>query len=279
MQYKIAVAQMDAGSDTKENLGKIEQCIHEAAAKGTDFIVFPEHAEYFGTDYGRQATTVPGEITRFFASCARKYEIQIHCGTMAEKNPSGYPYNTSILFSARGEILGCYRKIHLFDVVLESVSGYRESDEASPGDEIVFCDTEFGRIGMAVCYDLRFPELFRILAKQGADVIVLPANFTQETGRAHWESLVRARAIENTCFVVAAGQCGRKDAFVSYGHSMIVDPWGDVLAAAGDREEILYADIDTDRIRQVREQIPSLSNVREDVYRLRVLKPYPNDGH
>ncbi len=269
MRYKMAVAQMDTGSDTRVNREKTRQYIREAAGRGADFIVFPEHADYLGRDHASHAVLVPGEMTRFFASCAEKYGIQIHCGTITEQNPGRNPYNTSVLFSSRGEILGCYRKLHLFDVALEGAPGYRESDEASPGDEIVLCDTEFGRIGMAVCYDLRFPELFRLLAKQGAELIVLPANFTEETGRAHWETLVRARAIENTCFVAAAGQCGKKDAFASYGHSMIVDPWGNVLAEAGSQEEILYADIDTDRIRQVREQIPSLSNVREDVYRLK----------
>lgn len=269
MQYRIAVVQMDSGNDTEKNLAQIEKCIREAAEKEAALIIFPEHAEYLGMDYGKHTSPVPGEITRFFASCAEKYGIYVHCGTMTEQNTEGCPYNTSILFSPRGEILGRYRKLHMFDVALEDGPGYRESGEVSPGDDIVLCDTELGRIGMAVCYDLRFPEIFRIMAKQGADMMVLSANFTKDTGRAHWEPLIRARAIENTCYVAAAGQCGKKDAFTAYGHSMIVDPWGEVLARAGDQEEILYAVIDTDRIRQVRKQIPSLMNTREDVYQLR----------
>ncbi len=268
MQYKAAVAQINSGSDTEENLVKIGQCIREAAEREADLIIFPEHAEYLGMDYGDHTSPVPGEITRFFASCARKNGIYVHCGTMTEENTEGCLYNTSILFSSRGEILGSYRKLHMFDVALEDGPGYRESGEVSPGDDIVLCDTEFGRLGMAVCYDLRFPELFRIMAKQGAGMMVLSANFMEDTGRAHWEPLIRARAIENTCYVAAAGQCGKKDAFVSYGHSMIVDPWGNILSEAGDGEEILYAVIDTDRIRQVRKQIPSLANTREDVYQL-----------
>jgi predicted amidohydrolase len=163
----------------------------------------------------------------------------------------------------------------MFDVELTEGPGYRESSEASPGDEIVVCGTELGKIGLAVCYDLRFPELFRIMAARGAELLVVSANFTQDTGRAHWEPLLRARAIENTCYVAAAGQCGRNDSFTSYGNSMIVDPWGEVIARAGTEEEIIYAEVDAGRIRDVRTQIPSLANVRGDVYRL---EPVPENG-
>ena len=274
MKYRAAVVQMNSGDDIRKNKEKITDYIREAAENGAALVIFPEHAEYLGPDYGSHASPVPGETTRFFASCAREYGIHVHCGTMTEKNPEGCPCNTSILFSPEGGILGSYRKLHMFDVDIENGPGYRESDEISKGDRIVLCDTGLGRMGMAVCYDLRFPEMFRLMAKQGADLMVLPANFTRDTGVSHWEPLIRARAIENTCYVMAAGQCGRKAAFMAHGHSMIVDPWGDVLAMAGDHEEILYAQIDTDRIRQVRRQIPSVSNIREDVYQLKAVDPY-----
>lgn len=268
MQYKIAVAQMDSKEDTEENLMKIETCISRAAGNDADLIIFPEHAEYLGMDYEGYASAVPGEITCFFAACAERYGLYVHCGTLTEKKEGGKPYNTSILFSPEGEIISRYRKLHMFDVRLTDGPGYLESAEVSPGDEIVVCDTELGKIGLAVCYDLRFPEQFRIMARQGAGLMVLSANFTENTGKAHWESLLRARAIENTCYVAAAGQCGKKDAFVAYGHSMVIDPWGEVIARAGTEEEILYAVIDTDRIEEVRRQVPSLANVRGDVYKL-----------
>lgn len=268
MKYTIAAAQMDSGGDTERNLVKVENCIRMAAENGARLILFPEHAEYLGKDYISHAVPVPGEITRFYSSCARRYGVYVHSGTLTEKREAGYPYNTSLLFAPDGSMAGAYRKLHMFDVDIEDGPGYQESSEASPGDEIVLCDTELGRIGLAVCYDLRFPELFRIMAGQGAELMVLAANFTHNTGKDHWETLVRARAVENSCYVAAVGQCGQKDDFMSYGHSAIVDPWGVVLAMAGVEEEIIYADIDTERICQVRRQIPSLSNVRSDVYRL-----------
>ena len=268
MQYKIAVVQMDSGDDTEENLVKLEKYISRASENGADLVIFPEHAEYLGMDYGNHAFSVPGKITRFFASCAEKYGIYVHCGTLTEKKEGGRPYNTSVLFTPKGEMAGCYRKLHMFDVAITGGPGYRESAEVSAGDEIEVCDTEFGKIGLAICYDLRFPELFRIMAKQGAGLMVLSANFTENTGKAHWETLLRARAIENTCYVAAAGQCGKKDAFEAYGHSMVIDPWGEVIARAGTGEEIIYAVIDTEWMEEVRRQIPSLANVREDVYEL-----------
>lgn len=268
MNYKIAAAQICSGEDTEENLAKIEDCIGRAAGNQADLVIFPEHAEYLGKDYGHHASDVPGEITRFFASCAKKYSIYVHCGTITERREGGSPYNTSILFSPDGRMAGRYRKLHMFDVELKDGPGYRESLEVSPGDEIVVCDTELGRIGLAVCYDLRFPELFRIMAGKGAGLLVISANFTEDTGRAHWEPLLRARAIENTCYVAAAGQCGRNESFAAYGNSMIIDPWGEVVARAGTEEEIIYAEADAGRIRDVRAQIPSLANIRRDVYRL-----------
>lgn len=267
MKYKVAVAQMDSGEDTEENQLKMERYMKKAAGNGADLIIFPEHAEYLGMDYENHASPVPGEITDFYASCAERYGLYVHCGTLTEKREGGKPYNTSILFSPEGKMVSCYRKLHMFDVEITDGPGYMESEEVSPGNDIVVCDTEFGRIGLAVCYDLRFPELFRIMAKQGAGLMVLSANFTENTGKAHWEALLRARAIENTCYVAAAGQCGKRGAFASHGHSMVIDPWGRVIARAGTEEEILYAVVDTERIKEVRNQIPSLANVREDVYR------------
>lgn len=275
MKYKAAVVQFSSGEDIQENLARIETCIGRAAGNQAELVIFPEHAEYLGKDYRQHASDVPGEMTRFYASCARKYGIYVHCGTLTERREDGNPYNTSILFSPDGTMAGRYRKLHMFDVELAEGPGYRESSEASPGDEIVVCGTELGKIGLAVCYDLRFPELFRIMAARGAELLVVSANFTQDTGRAHWEPLLRARAIENTCYVAAAGQCGRNDSFTSYGNSMIIDPWGEVIARAGTEEEIIYAEVDAGRIRDVRTQIPSLANVRGDVY---LLEPVPENG-
>ena len=176
-------------------------------------------------------------------------------------------YNTTVVLDPDGQIIGKYRKLHMFDVVLDGVATYQESATITPGDEIVLVTIDGVKVGLAICYDLRFPELFRILALRGAEVIVLPAAFTMTTGKDHWEILIRARAIENGVFMVAAAQVGQHPpGDWCYGRSMIVDPWGTVLATAPDVETVVRADLELARLRQVRRQIPSLANRRAESY-------------
>ena len=173
-----------------------------------------------------------------------------------------------MLFSPEGRCVAAYRKLHMFDVNVEDGPSYRESDEIIPGATVCLADTDLGRLGLSICYDLRFPQLYRLMADNGAEVLIVSANFTDSTGEAHWEPLLRARAIENTCYVLACGQCGQKPAFKAHGHSMVIDPWGRILAEAGEKEEILYADISSEVLKKTRKQIPCLQNQREDLYQL-----------
>jgi predicted amidohydrolase len=205
---------------------------------------------------------VPGPLTEQLAERARRHGIYLHAGSFYEL-VEGDPRvrNTTVVFDPAGEIVARYSKIHMFDVDLAGGVSYRESAVVAPGEEIVTFEMDGVRVGLAICYDLRFPELFRILALRGAEVIILPAAFTMTTGKDHWETLIRARAIENQVYMVAPGQVGSYDgAHWCYGRSMVVDPWGTVLATAPDLPTVVTATIDRERLQTVRRQIPSLAN-------------------
>lgn len=263
----VALVQMDTQADKRKNLRKIKESVREAAGHGARLVVFPERADYIGSETAKHANTVPGEITEFFAALARENDVWLHTGSMAEKSEKK-PHNTSLLFSPDGSCRAKYRKLHMFDVNVENGPNCRESDDTAPGNQVCLADTEFGRMGLSVCYDLRFPQLYRLMADNGAEILVVSANFTDPTGAAHWEPLLRARAIENTCYVLACGQCGQKEAFKAHGHSMVIDPWGRILAKAGDKEEILYAQLSAEILEKTRKQIPCLQNQRDDLYQL-----------
>ena len=270
MKYKIALAQMDSGSDMPENLNKIRTLTAQAADAGAKLVVFPETVEYIGPKMADHASDLPGPMSEFFAGLAKEHRIHLCTGSVSERNADGRAYNTSLLFSDEGEQLAAYRKLHLFDIDIVNGPSVHESKTIAPGREITVCSTPLGILGFTVCYDLRFPELFRLLALKGAEVILVPANFTADTGAAHWESLLRARAIENTCYIAAVGQVGQKPKYRAYGNSMVVNPWGTVIArGSGDREELVIAEIDTDRVAEVRMQMPSLTGRRTDIYTLK----------
>lgn len=193
----------------------------------------------------------------------------VHGGSITEEIPGERrSYNTSVFIGPDGNVLAQYRKLHTFDITLADGTEFRESDRVCPGDQIVTVPTQLGIFGMSVCYDVRFPELYRLLALNGAQLFFVPASFTAETGAAHWETLLRARAIENGCYVIAAGQTGKKPAYTAYGHSMLVDPWGNVTVQAETEPGIFYGEIDLDLVRKIRSQMPSLENRRPDVYTL-----------
>ena len=268
---EVAVLQMNSGDDARANIAAALDLIDRAAAAGARLVVLPEVWPYLGPDEANRAhaETIPGPITEQLAARAHRHGIYVHGGSIYETRP-GDPglYNTSVVIDPRGEIIARYSKIHMFDVVLDGVEQYKESATVTPGDEIVVVEIDGIQVGLAICYDLRFPELFRILALQGAEAIVLPAAFTLTTGKDHWETLIRARAIENAVYMIASAQWGKHPpGNWCYGRSMIVDPWGTVLATAADGVGIARATVSPARVAEVRGKIPSLANRRPIAYR------------
>ncbi|MBW3631893.1 MAG: carbon-nitrogen hydrolase family protein [Chloroflexi bacterium] len=266
----IAVLQMNSKADRGENIAAALALIDRAAAAGARMVALPEVWPYLGPEDSNRdhAETVPGPTTDLLAERARRHGIYIHGGSIYESRP-GDPgmYNTTVVIDPQGEIVARYSKIHMFDVVLNSDDEYRESATVTPGTEIVVTEIDGIQVGLAICYDLRFPELFRILALKGAQAVILPAAFTLMTGKDHWETLIRARAIENEIYMVAPAQWGTYlPGKWCYGRSMVVDPWGTVLATAPDGVGTAQATIDPMRVETVRRQIPSLANRRPEAY-------------
>lgn len=261
MTNKIAIAQITSTTDREQNLKKVLPMISEAADNGADLIAFPEALLCLGDQdaAGKKiAETIPGDTVRLFQEEAQKRNISILMGSIPEKdaeNP-GKTFNTSVLMDRKGELVGVYQKIHLFDVDLPT-GRFMESDTVSAGKELVCCDHEIGKIGLTICYDLRFPNLYQRLTTLGAQIIFNVAAFTHETGKAHWLPLLRARAIENQVYIAASGQYGwHGKKRRTFGHSVLIDPWGKVIAEAPDGEGIIYGDIDLSLIASVRQKIP-----------------------
>ncbi len=270
-KYKIAVVQLDSQNNKGENLKTACRCIDEAAAEGVRLVSFPEMMNLSGENIGEGGghETIPGYTTEILMAKAREHGIYIHSGSFCEKIPGGEKaYNTSVIIDPEGEIIARYRKLHTFDVTLPDGTVCDESARVHPGNEIVTVDTALGKLGMSICYDIRFPELYRIMALDGAQVIFTPASFTMPTGKDHWEPILRTRAIENGCYIVSPGQIGKKVHFTAYGNSMVVDPWGTVVSRARDTVGVIYAEIDLDYEDAIRAKIPSLANRRADVYDL-----------
>ncbi len=267
---RVAAVQMNSRDDKAANIESALELIDRAAGTGSRLIALPEVWTYLGPTEGNYdaAETVPGPTLDRLAERARRHGVYLHAGSVYERI-EGDPRlrNTSAVFDPDGNLIATYRKMHLFDVVLDGVATYRESETVAAGEEITTLDVDGLAVGLAICYDLRFPELFRLLALQGAGLIVLPAAFTMTTGKDHWEVLIRARAIENGVYMVAPAQLGQHPpGNWSYGRSLIVDPRGTILATAPDTETVITADIDLSRIEQVRRQIPSLANRMPEHY-------------
>jgi predicted amidohydrolase len=271
MRLPVALVQLDATDDVRGNIERATALVAEAAGAGARLVVLPEYLQYRGPDEGYRASArpIPGPFTDAFAEVARRHDAWILAGSLAETSEDPMrPYNTSALLGPDGAIVASYRKIHLFDVAVDAGPVDTESARVSAGSDPVCADVDGIRVGMSVCYDLRFPELYRTLALGGAEVVTVPANFTERTGRDHWEVLLRARAIENGAWVLAPGQAGGPPGQPAFGRSMVVDPWGTVVAQASDGVGIVHAIVDTERVAAVRRQIPSLANRRPATYRL-----------
>ena len=270
-RIRVACVQMTSRADKAANLETAERLVAQAAATGADIVVLPEKWNAIGDAALYHATAEPlegGESVAAMSAWARTHGITLVGGSIVElREGREKRSNTSLVFDSDGEIVATYRKIHLFDVEVGGVV-YRESESEEPGDEAVVAEAEDWKLGLSVCYDIRFPELYRILALEGAQLVTVPAHFTTPTGKDHWHVLLRARAIENQYYVAAPAQVGETlPGRPAYGRSLIVDPWGIVLAQAPDEETVISAELDRARLRSVREKLPSLANRQADAYR------------
>ena len=273
---RAAVIQINSGSDAASNLERAEMHVRAAASDGAELVCLPEKWALLGSGeiIAAGAEPLDGPIVTAAAGWAKELGVHLCAGSVPEApEDGGKPYNTCVLIDSEGEITATYRKLHMFDV---EVGGheYRASEHERAGEEIETATAGDLELGLTVCYDLRFPELFRILALRGATAFTIPSAFTAETGRAHWETLIRARAIENSAFVIAAGQVGKAEPhYESWGHSMLADPWGRILASIDEGEGHACANLDLAELRRVRESLPSLANRRGDTYEWPVEAP------
>ncbi len=266
-RFRAACIQLRCGEDVAENLRVATDLIRDAHAAGAEFIATPENTSFMAADAGAklQIARVEREDVSLGAFCtlAKELGIWLLVGSLAIKVSETKTANRSYLIGRGGNVAARYDKIHLFDVSLPGGEIYRESNTVAPGSQAIVAELPWARIGLSVCYDLRFPQLYRNLTKAGAEILSIPSAFTETTGKAHWHVLLRARAIENGCFVIAPAQGGRHaNGRSTYGHSLIVDPWGNILAEAGTDSGFISADIDVEQAHIFRTRVPSLQHDR-----------------
>jgi predicted amidohydrolase len=278
--FKVALVQMRSGVNPKINLATALSAIEEAARGGAAYVLTPEMTNIMEIKRERLFATITDEEDDLTLSAlreaARQHGIYLHIGSLAVKASPDKAANRSFLIDRRGDVIARYDKIHMFDVDLANGESYRESRNFRAGELAVVADLPWGRLGVTVCYDLRFPALYRALAEAGASFFSIPAAFTRQTGEAHWHVLLRARAIENGCFVFAAAQAGKhENGRETFGHSLIVDPWGKILAEAGTEPGVIVADIDPAQVAAARARIPSLLHGR----RFEVIEPLAEPVH
>jgi predicted amidohydrolase len=258
---RIALAQMTSTEDIQANLAEALRMVDEAAAAGVQLVAFPEVFLFLGGRQGKleNATQVEGPVVARFREAAARHGMMILLGSIHERMPDREDkvYNTSILIDASGEVLATYRKLKLFDVELPNLT-IRESDTIEPGDALPpVVDTPIGKVGLTICFDLRFPDLYQHLRRKGAEVVFAPSNFTAPTGAVHWETLLRARALETQVYLAAPAQWGKHNPkFSSWGHTALVDPWGAICSLAPDRTGLTYGEIDLEYLRKVRRELP-----------------------
>lgn len=270
---RVAAVQLTATQDRDRNLEHARALMTQAVEQDAQIVALPENFSFMGSDDAKRGAVEDvetGASVRFLRDFARDHSVAIIGGSVPLRvDDPNKVANACLVTSPSGEVLARYDKMHMFDVEVDGTDSYAESSFIQPGSEVVEVDLLGVTMGVTICYDLRFPELYRALAVRGARVIFVPAAFTVPTGKAHWATLLRARAIENTCYIVAIGQTGHHygDRH-TYGHSMVIDPWGEVVVEAGEEPSVVVADIDLNRVRDTRRRIPSLSNVRDDVFKL-----------
>lgn len=271
---RLAAIQMCSGKEVDRNLERAVALVNRAADEGADVVALPENFALMGSDRERAqaAQDLDGIVLEELGRVAKERSVLLLAGTVLEcsrDEADPRPYNTSVLFDRLGSPIAVYRKMHLFDVSLPDGVPYRESEWVRPGDEPVVAFVEGVGFGLSICYDLRFPELYRLLAYRGARVVFVPSAFTVETGKDHWMPLTRARAIENQVYIVAPAQFGRHESGrITYGHSIIVDPWGTVLAQAPQKESVLWADADFGYLEELRSRVPVAKHARRRIFSL-----------
>lgn len=265
--FKVACVQVNAGNDLDANLQTAARQVCDARAAGAQMVLMPENVAMM--EWGRKnivGKAMPEDghkALQAFRELAAETRLWLHCGSLAVLLDDGRVANRTYVLDPRGDTIAQYDKIHMFDVDLGNGEAYRESATFAPGGKAVMVGTPWGRLGLSICYDLRFPHLYRRLAKAGAEMLAVPAAFTRTTGRAHWHVLLRARAIETGCFVFAPAQCGEHvGGRQTYGHALIVSPWGQVLADGGEEPGFIMADIDTEQVAVARQKVPSLLHDR-----------------
>ena len=265
--FRVGLVQTRAGRSPSANLDAVARLIGEAKENGADYVQTPEMTNIMEVSREKLFTAIVPEETdtslATFRELARKLSIHLHIGSLAVKATADKAANRGFLIDPRGEIVARYDKIHMFDVDLANGESYRESANYQPGETAVISDLPWGRIGLTICYDVRFPALYRALAEAGASFLTVPSAFTRKTGEAHWHTLLRARAIENGCFVFAAAQAGmHENKRETYGHSLIIAPWGEILAEGGVEPGVFLAEIDTSKVEAARKTVPSLQHGR-----------------
>lgn len=266
---RAAVVQINSGADRARNIGVAEDLVRAAVSDGADLVVLPEKWSLLGDGRALAEGAEGRDGEAIGAACGWASELGVHvlAGSFTESVDDGLPTNTSVLIGPDGHILSEYRKLHMFDVEAGGVQ-YRESDHEQAGSELATAEVEGLTVGLTVCYDLRFPELYRALLDRGATAFTVPSAFTAATGRDHWEPLLRARAIENQAFVLAANQVGEADpSYSSWGHSMIVGPWGEILAEVGEGEGFASADLDLAYQSEVRSKLPAVDHRRTEIFK------------
>ena len=268
-KIKLALCQMNVIDNKEENIKTASLMIDESVSKNADFIVLPE---MFNCPYSNDKFIEYGEEEKSsytlnkISLLAKKNNIYILAGSIPEKE-NGKLYNTSYLFDKEGNIIAKHRKMHLFDIDVKGKITFKESDVLTAGDSFTIAETDFGKIGIGICYDIRFPELARVMVENGALILFYPGAFNMTTGPAHWELLFRSRALDNQVFCVGVAPALNKDAsYHSFGHSIIASPWGEIIAEASEKENLILCEIDLDEIKKVREELPLLKNKREDLY-------------
>jgi predicted amidohydrolase len=278
--FRAGLVQMRSGRSPQANLDAAAKLIGEAKLGGADYVLTPEMTNVMEVGRQRLLAAIVAEehdaCLAMFRELARKLSIYLHIGSLAIRVTPEKAANRSFLIDPRGEIIARYDKIHMFDVDLAGGESYRESNNFRPGELAVLCDLPWGRLGLTICYDLRFPSLYRALAEGGASFLAIPSAFTRQTGEAHWHVLTRARAIENGCYVFAAAQGGtHENGRETYGHSLVVDPWGRVIAEGGVDPGVVLADIDPAEVANARARIPSLQHGR----RFEMVEPLAEPTH
>jgi len=267
--YRLSVCQMKAVDKKEENLSKAESMIREAVSiEKAEMVVLPEifNSPYSTEVMRKMAEEDGGVTTSMLSSLAKELEIYLIGGSIAERDDN-FVYNTSYSYNPKGDCIGKHRKIHLFDVDIEGGVRFIESKVVKAGNKVTVFDTELGRVGVAICFDMRFPELMRLMALQGAEIIIVPAAFNTTTGPAHWHETIKMRAVDNQVFFVAASPARNEEStYHAYGYSTICDPWGTVLNSANEQEAIITAEIKPEKIQSIRQQLPLLKLRRQDLY-------------